>query len=159
METKKSMDSTQVAMLCTNSEQIYMAERTKGDYFASDSDPDKKGTGITKEPTVAVCAYGKYPIRYLLEFFKLGKANKATHVKFELGRENRPLRLEFESRDALNMENGIAKLEKTWMYCAPMVDNDYVDPPKEKILEYIALYENEIVLLKNKLPKEEPKAL
>jgi hypothetical protein len=159
MDVKRSMDESLVSMLATENQSIYMAERAKGDYFSQDNDPNTAGKGITKEPPLAVIATGTYPLAYLMTFLKLGKANKATHVKIEMGRQDRPLRVEFKSGDSLNLENGQPKEEKTWLYCAPRIDNDYEDPPKEKILEYIAFHENEIVILKNKLPKEETKAL
>ena len=159
MDRKLSMDPSQVAMLGTENEAIYMAERTKGDYFQTENDPDKKGTGVTKEPTVALMAIGIYPLTYLLDFFKLAKANKASHMKIEMGRENRPLRLEFLSYDNLNQVNGSPKIEKTWFFLAPRIDSNYPDPTVEQINAAIQLHENEIVLLRNQLPKETPKPL
>lgn len=159
MNTKKSMDEAQVCMLCTDSEEIYMAERAKGDYFSSDSDPETAGKGLTKEPTVGFCAIGTYPLHYLLEIFKIAKKNKVSHMKIEMGRENRPIRLEFLSYDNLNLVNGSPKQVKTWAYLAPRIDTDYPDLTVAQLEERIKVHENEIVLLKNQLPKEAPKPL
>jgi len=148
------MDAKQISMLCTTNQSVYMAERAKGDYFESDNNPDA-APPIVKEPEVPFVASGTYPIVSLLPFFKLAKTSKATHMKIELARQDRPLRLEFESGDSLNFENGVPKNEMTWLYCAPRIRNDDDEMPKEKILEQIALHEKEIEILRLRLPKEE----
>lgn len=152
METKKSMDPKQIAMLCTENQQIYMSERARGDFFENDNDPDKKGVGPSKEPQIPLCAKGTYPLKYLMEFFKLAKQSKANHITFEMAKENRPLRMEFLSGDALNLERGSPKLEKTWLWVAPRVSSDDESIiTKEEIESKISAYENEIKLLRERL--------
>ena len=158
MELKKSMDVSQIVLLATTNEQIYMKERTGDTFFSSDNDPEKKSNQTATEPAFGFCAVGTYPLKYVLDFFKLGKSNGATHMKIEMGRENRPLRLEFESNDNLNQENGKPKREKTWLWCAPRVSNDDLEEKtKEQLEATIKIYENEILILKGKMPKEEVK--
>jgi hypothetical protein len=159
MEKKMSMDSKQIAMLVTENQSIYMAERSKGDFFSADNDPQTAGTGVTKEPTLALMAKGTYPLDYMLDFLKLAKKSKTTHITIQMGREDRPIKLEFISDDNLNMENGHPKGEKTWFFLAPRIDSDYPELSVAQINEAIQLLESEIVLLKNRLPKEAPKAL
>lgn len=161
METRKSMDPSQVAMLCTNNQAIYMAQRSDGEYYQNDNDPDQAGKGVVKEPEVPLVAKGTYSLKYLMDFLKLAKQNKVHEIKIELGRENRPARLEFVSGDSLNLERGSPKAEKTWFYLAPKIMNDdEEEPSKEKLLQSISFYEKEIEILRSKLPKiEEPKPL
>lgn len=119
----------------------------------------ESGKGLTKEPAIGFCAIGTYPLHYLLEIFKIAKKNKVSHMKIEMGRENRPIRLEFLSYDNLNLVNGSPKQVKTWAYLAPRIDTDYPDLTVAQLEERIKVHENEIVLLKNQLPKEAPKPL
>ena len=157
MEKKASMDETNVSMLVTENQSVYMAARAKGTYFSADNSPDTAGKGIVKEPAVALVAVGAYPISYLLEILKLAKANKASKIKIELGRQDRPMRLEFVSGDSLNLERGFPKDEKTWAYIAPNIENDHPNLTEAQLREAIQLHENEIKLLMDRLPKEAPK--
>lgn len=145
MEKKISMEASQVAMMCTDNEQIYQKERAKEDYFQEDNLADKDRPKGTKEPEIPFVATGIYPRDYILDLLKLAKENSAGHIMIKMGRANAPIQIGFLSDDKLNGN----ELKLTYLWLAPRIDSDEEDT-LEGITKQIGIYQAEVKRLVEK---------